>query len=76
MYTSPQCGATSPSLSSLTKSTLEKHLPKLPSKRFFTNQIQKCDVGCITGKHYDKNYFKYQIPLFQKHLKILGQHYL
>lgn len=49
MYTSSQCGTTSP-LSSLTKSTLEKHLPKLPSKRFFQqSKTQKSDVACITG---------------------------
>lgn len=46
---SSQCGGRSP-LSPLTQTTLEKHLPGLPTKRFLQqNKVFKVDVGCITG---------------------------
>lgn len=39
-------------LSPLTQTTLEKHLPGLPTKRFLQqNRATKVDVGCITGTH-------------------------
>lgn len=49
MFSASQCGVRTP-LSPLTQTTLEKHLPGLPKRRFLQqNQVQKCDVGCITG---------------------------
>lgn len=49
MLSASQLGAGTP-LSPLTQTTLEKHLPGLPKRRFLQqNQAQKCDVGCITG---------------------------
>lgn len=46
---SSQCVGRSP-LSPLTQTTLEKHLPGLPTKRFLQqNKVLKVDVGCITG---------------------------
>lgn len=58
MLSAAQVGARTP-LSPLTQTTLEKHLPGLPKRRFLQQQqqqqqpsaVQKCDVGCITGKH-------------------------
>lgn len=50
MLSPTRCGTQSP-LSPLTQTTLEKHLPGLPSRRFLQqNKVQKCDVGCVTGK--------------------------
>lgn len=49
MLSASQLGAGTP-LSPLTQTTLEKHLPGLPKRRFLQqNQAQKCDVACITG---------------------------
>lgn len=49
MLSAPYCGGRSP-LSPLTQTTLEKHLPGLPTKRFLQqNRPIKVDVGCITG---------------------------
>lgn len=46
---SSQCVGRSP-LSPLTQTTLEKHLPGLPTKRFLQqSKVLKVDVGCITG---------------------------
>lgn len=48
MLSPTRCGTQSP-LSPLTQTTLEKHLPGLPSRRFLQqNKVQKCDVGCVT----------------------------
>lgn len=50
MLSPTRCGTQSP-LSPLTQTTLEKHLPGLPSRRFLQqNKVQKCDVGCVTGE--------------------------
>lgn len=50
MQTAISCGGGSP-LSPHTQNTLEKHLPRLPNRRFLQQiKVQKCDVGCITGK--------------------------
>lgn len=50
MLSTPQCGVRSP-LSPLTQTTLEKHLPGLPTKRLLQqNKVIKIDVGCVTGK--------------------------
>lgn len=52
MLSASQCGARSP-LSPLTQTTLEKHLPGLPTKRLLQQKrIMKVDVGCVTGKHF------------------------
>ncbi|XP_037050623.1 trafficking kinesin-binding protein milt isoform X2 [Bradysia coprophila] len=48
MLSPTRCGTQKP-LSPLTQTTLEKHLPGLPSRRFLQqNKVQKCDVGCVT----------------------------
>lgn len=53
MLSAAQAGARTP-LSPLTQTTLEKHLPGLPKRRFLQQQTtQKCDVGCVTGKLID-----------------------
>lgn len=62
---SSQCGGRSP-LSPLTQTTLEKHLPGLPTKRFLQqNKVLKVDVGCITGTNsvHDSRrlYFHFQL---------------
>lgn len=45
-------------LSPLTQTTLEKHLPGLPSKRFLQQQkASTVDVGCITGNKCQKHYW-------------------
>lgn len=51
MLSAAHVGARTP-LSPLTQTTLEKHLPGLPKRRFLQqqqSQVQRCDVGCITG---------------------------
>lgn len=67
MLSPTRCGPQNP-LSPLTQTTLEKHLPGLPSRRFLQqNKVQKCDVGCVTGELVEKKYqFRKNI-----HLKFL-----
>lgn len=49
MLSASRQGARAP-LSPLTQTTLEKHLPGLPTKRLFQqNKVMTVDIGCVTG---------------------------
>lgn len=58
MLSVSKVGARTP-LSPLTQTTLEKHLPGLPKRRFLqqASQATTCDVGCITGKQSTIRHF-------------------
>lgn len=63
MLSPTRCGTQNP-LSPLTQTTLEKHLPGLPSRRFLQqSKVQKCDVGCVTGEFVQNSNYEFDLVL-------------